>query len=147
VKQEKDFTTAILVDKSSTEVFNDINNVRGWWQGEIKGKTEKLNDEFTYQMSDVHFSKQKIVESIPGKKIVWQVTDSKLSFVDKTAEWSGTTIEFDIQPGEKKTKVTFTHHGLVPAVECYDACSGGWSDVIGKSLFSYISTGKGVDVF
>lgn len=147
MQQEKDFTTSILVNKTPPEVFSDINNVRDWWQGEIKGDTERLNQEFTYQMSDVHFSKQKIVESIPGKKIVWQVTGSNLSFVDKADEWTGTTIEFDIQPTGKKTKVTFTHHGLVPSVECYDACSGGWADVIGKSLFSYISTGKGVDVF
>ena len=147
MKQEKDFTTSILVDKSPTEVFNAINNARGWWQGEIKGSTQKLNEEFSYQMADVHFSKQKIVESIPDKKIVWQVTDSNLSFVNKTDEWTGTTVEFDIQPEGKKTKVTFTHYGLTPSVECYDACSGGWADVIKKSLFSFISTGKGVDVF
>ncbi len=147
MKQEKDFSTSILVDKSPTEVFNAINNVTGWWQGEIKGNTEKINDEFTYQMSDIHFSKQKIVESIPYKKIAWQVTDSNLSFVNKTDEWTGTTIEFNIQPEGKKTKVTFTHHGLAPTVECYGACSGGWANVIEKSLFSYISTGKGVGVF
>ncbi len=147
MKQEKDFTTSILVDQSPTEVFAAINNARGWWQGEIKGNTEKLNDEFTYQMGDVHFSKQKIVESIPGKKIAWQVTDSNLSFVSKTGEWTGTTIEFDIQREEKKTKITFTHHGLVPTIECYGGCSGGWAKVIEKSLYSFISTGKGVDVF
>ncbi|MEO6637294.1 MAG: SRPBCC domain-containing protein [Ginsengibacter sp.] len=147
MKQQKDFTTSIIVDKSPTEVFGAINNVRGWWQGEINGDTEKIDDEFTYQMGDVHFSKQKIVESIPDKKIVWQVNDSNLSFVTRADEWTGTTIEFDIEHEGKTTKITFTHHGLVPAVECYSACSGGWAGVIEKSLYSYISTGKGVDVF
>ena len=125
MKKEKDFTTSIVVDKSPTEVFNAINNVRGWWQGEIKGNTEKLNDEFTYQMQDIHFSKQKIVELIPDKKVVWLVTESNLSFVDKTDEWTGTKIDLNIQPEGKKTKLTFTHHGLVPAFECYGGCSGG----------------------
>ncbi len=147
MKQEKDFTTSILVDKSPTDVFNAINNVMHWWQGEIKGNTEKLNDEFTYQMSDVHFSKQKIVESIPGKKVTWKVMDSNLSFVNKKNEWTGTTIEFNIQREGKKTRVTFTHHGLAPTVECYGACSRGWANLIEKSLYSFISTGKGVDVF
>ncbi|MDQ6762654.1 MAG: SRPBCC domain-containing protein [Bacteroidota bacterium] len=145
--KNKNYQTSITVDAGPGEVFAAINNVRGWWKGEIKGSTDKLNDEFTYQMGDVHFSKQKIVEMIPNKKIVWQVTESNLSFVDKKEEWTGTTIEFDIQPEGKKTKITFTHHGLVPAVECYGACSGGWNGVIEKSLYSFISTGKGVDVF
>jgi hypothetical protein len=145
--QEKDFITSILVDKSPAEVFDAIKNVRGWWQGEIKGDTEKLNDQFTYQMETFHFSKQKIVELIPNNKVVWQVTESDLSFVSKTDEWTGTTIEFDIEPQGNKTKLTFTHHGLVPSFECYGGCSGGWVKVIGKSLFSFINTGKGVDVF
>ncbi|HUR12285.1 MAG TPA: hypothetical protein VM012_12995, partial [Flavitalea sp.] len=97
MNQKKDFTTSILVDKSPREVFDAVNNVRGWWQGEIKGNTEKLHDEFTYQMKTFHFSKQKIVESIPGKKVVWQVTESNLSFISKTDEWTGTTIQFDLQ--------------------------------------------------
>ncbi len=145
--KKENYQTTISVDASPEEVFAAINNVRGWWQGEIKGSTEKLNDEFTYQMGDVHFSKQKIVELIPNKKIVWQVRESNLSFVDKKDEWTGTTIEFDIQPEGKKTKVIFTHNGLVPTIECYGGCSGGWAKLMEKSLYSFISTGKGVDVF
>ena len=39
----KDFTSTIIVDQSPGEVFTAVNNVRGWWQGEITGgigKTE-----------------------------------------------------------------------------------------------------------
>jgi Activator of Hsp90 ATPase homolog 1-like protein len=143
----KNFTTSIEADKSATEVFNAINNVRGWWQGEIKGNTEKLNDEFTYQMGDFHLSKQKIVELIPGKKVVWLVTESKINFVADKNEWLNTKIIFEITPLKNKTKLTFTHEGLVPAIECYGGCSGAWAQLIEKSLFSLVTTGKGVDVF
>ncbi len=124
------FTTTLVVDQSAKEVFDAINNVRGWWQGEITGNTDQLNEVFTYRMEDIHFSTQQIVEFIPNKD-----------------EWNGTTISFDITEQGKQTALRFTHHGLVPTVECYDVCSGAWEQIIQKSLFNYITTGKGSKVF
>lgn len=145
--EKRDYSVSILVDQTPNEVFNAINNVRGWWQGKIEGSTDKLNDEFTYQMADVHFSKQKVTELIPNKKVVWLVTDSKISFVVDKDEWTDTEIVFNISTEGNKTKVTFTHHGLVPAIECYGGCSGAWGRLVQESLYSLITTGKGVDVF
>jgi hypothetical protein len=141
------FTTTFFVNQTPTEVFNAINNVHGWWQGEIEGGTNKLNDEFTYRMEEVHFSKQKLVEVIPGKKIVWLVTDSKLNFIKDKSEWTGTKIIFEISEINNKTQLRFTHSGLVPKIECYDACSNAWGQLIQESLFSLITTGKGKKVF
>lgn len=142
----QDFTTTIQVSNSTEEVYTAINNVRAWWQGEIFGQTDSLNSEFTYQMKDVHFSKQKIVELIPNKKVVWQVTESNLKFPTPT-EWTGSTIEFSIENVNGTTHVKFTHKGLVPAFECYNNCSWAWGQLIQTSLKSLIETGEGVSVF
>ena len=142
-----DFTTTFFVNQTPQEVFNAINNVRGWWQGKIEGSTDKLNDEFTYRMEEVHFSRQKLVEVVPGKKIVWLVTDSKLNFTKDQSEWTGTKIKFEIAEINNKTQLRFTHQGLVPRMECYDDCSNAWSLLIQESLFSLITTGKGRKVF
>lgn len=143
------FTTTIVVDNSASEVFNAINNVRAWWQGEIEGNTNKLNDEFIYRMGEIHYSKQKITEFIPNEKIVWLVTDSKLNplkFKDES-EWTGTKIIFEITEKNNKTQVRFTHVGLVPAFECYGDCSWAWGQLIEESLFSLITTAQGKNVF
>ena len=142
-----DFTTTITVNKSAQEAFDAINNVAAWWQGEIKGNSKKLNDEFDYRFPDVHYSRQRVVEMIPGKKVVWLVTDSNLSSFKDKDEWTGTKIHFDITEHDGKTKVKFTHAGLTPKFQCYDDCSGAWGDLVEKSLYSLIMTGKGVKVF
>ncbi len=141
------FSTTFFVTQTPKEVFNAINNVRGWWQGEIEGITDKLNEEFAYRMKDVHFSKQKIEGLIPNEKIVWVVTDSELSSFKDKGEWTGTKIVFDIKEINNKTQVRFTHIGLVPAFECYGDCSWAWGQLVQESLVSLITTGKGVNVF
>jgi len=143
----KDFTTTILVDQTPKEAFEAVNNVRGWWFGDIEGGTDKLNDEFTYQFKEFHYSKQKLIEFVPDKKVVWLVTDSSLNFVEDKDEWTGTKISFEITKKGDKTEVRFTHQGLVPEQECFDACSNAWGDYIQKSLRSLIATGKGEAIF
>jgi hypothetical protein len=140
----QDYTIAFSVDQTPEEAFDAINNVRGWWSGEIDGDTDRLGAEFTYRYKDVHRSTQKITEFVPGKKVVWHVVDGYLDFVKDKSEWKGTDIVFDIAGKDGKTEVRFTHVGLVPAEECYGECSNAWGFYINSSLRSLITTGKGV---
>jgi hypothetical protein len=138
-----DFTTTIVVDQTPEEVFKAINNVRGWWSENIEGGTEKLNDEFTYLVRDLHKCTMKLIEVIPGKKVVWLVLDNYFSFTEDKTEWIGTKIEFDVTKKGNKTQVHFIHWGLVPAYECYNICFEAWSGYINNSLRNLITTGKG----
>ncbi len=137
------FTATFTVDQSPEEVFAAINNVRGWWSGDIEGSTDKLGEEWTYRYKDIHYSKQKVTELIPGKRVAWQVLDGYLNFVEDKEEWTGTDITFDITKEGDKTSVRFTHLGLVPDFECFDNCSNAWGFYIGRSLRSLITAGEG----
>jgi uncharacterized protein YndB with AHSA1/START domain len=114
----KNFTAASSVDRSPEQVFDAINNVRGWWSEEIDGRTDKVGAEFKFHHKDVHRSTQKITEFVPGNKVVWHVSDSHLNFVKDKTEWTGTDIVFEITRKNDKTELRFTHVGLVPAFEC-----------------------------
>lgn len=140
---DQNYTTAFLVDQTPEEVFAAINNVRGWWSGEIEGDTDKLGDEFTYQSGDLHRSTQKITEWVPGEKVVWHVLDSQINFVKDKTEWTGTDIVFEIARKDDQTELRFTHIGLAPVLACYGDCSDAWGFYINDSLRSLIMTGKG----
>ena len=62
----------------------------------------------------MHYSKQRLVESIPGTKVVWLVLEeSNLSFTKNVGEWNGTKLCFDISPKGSGTKIVLTHEGVL----------------------------------
>jgi len=140
---KKNLTITVDVDQSAHEVFNAVNNVSKWWTENLKGGTKALNDEFTVQFEDVHYSKQRLIEVVPDKKVVWLITESRLSFLENKAEWNDTRLVFDISTHGDKTRLQFTHVGLVPDIECYKDCSNAWGYYISGSLAKLIASGKG----
>jgi hypothetical protein len=140
---DQNFTTAISLDKTPREVFDAVNDVRGWWSEEIEGGTDKLGAAFKFHYKDLHRSTQKITEFVANKKVVWHVSDSRINFVKDKTEWNGTDIVFDIAKKGDKTELRFTHVGLVPALECYEDCSDAWGSYITDSLRNLVMTGKG----
>jgi uncharacterized protein YndB with AHSA1/START domain len=138
---DQSFTTTYVVDQTPDEVFAAITNVRGWWSGEIEGDTDQLGAEFSYRHEDIHYSKQRITELIPGQKITWHIVDATLTFADDPHEWIGTNVTFEIARKDDRTEVGFTHHGLVPDIECYEQCSHGWDFFINGALRNLITTG------
>jgi uncharacterized protein YndB with AHSA1/START domain len=81
----KNFTATIEVAKSPEEVFTCLtHDVAKWWGGkDFEGSSEKLNDEFVIHHPHAHYSKQKLIEIIPSKRIVWLVTESTLLWLQK----------------------------------------------------------------
>lgn len=137
------YQKSITVNVSPEEAYEKIFDVDKWWTQNIEGPSRILHDAFTIRYGeDVHFSKHKLAEAIPGKKIVWLTTESKLNWIENDKdEWTNTKLVFDIIPNGDKTIVRLTHEGLTPAKECFKDCSGGWDMFIGQHLFKYLETG------
>lgn len=131
----KNFQFSFTTSHKASDVYHLLLDVKKWWSGiyaeTIAGKSKNLNDEFSFSAGGgAHYSKQKLVELLPDKRIKWLVTESNLSFLTKTDEWNNTNICFDIEQLNDKTKVTFTHEGLVPQIECYGGCSSAWTQYL-----------------
>lgn len=142
-QENKSFTANITVNKSDLETFHSIKNFRGWWSAEIEGNTDELNETFFYHYKNIHLCKMKLIEAVPGKKLVYQVVENEFNFIKDQSEWVNTKLIFTIEGNGNTTKVNFTHEGLVPAYECYQVCNDAWSGYIHNSLKNFIETGQG----
>lgn len=136
-----DLTLQFSTHLSPCELYDAINDVTGWWTKDLTGAHRVTGDEFEVQFSDIHFSRQKLVETVPCRKVVWLVTASHLSFVARHDEWTGTHVVFEIETTTEGSILHFTHEGLTSELQCYEACSGAWSDYILNKLKQYAESG------
>jgi hypothetical protein len=139
---KKNFHRSITVNASAAEAIKKISQVNLWWAKDFAGSAEKLNDTFTVRFGKTFVDFQ-ISELVPNKKVVWKVTDCYLEWINDKKEWNGTEIVYEISAENNKTKIDFTHVGLVPGVECYKDCEVGWSKHLTIGLEALINEGKG----
>jgi len=137
----KSYTTTIEVVKPPHDVFQRITtDIAKWWGGkDLEGNSTKLNDEFIINHPGTHYSKQKLVEVIPDKKIVLLITESALGWLKIQDEWTNTKLIFEITSKGNTTVLKFTHEGLTPDKESYARC---WDTVIKAYLFNFITDGR-----
>lgn len=105
------YTVEIELAKSPDDVFNHVINLSKWWPEEFEGESIKLNTEFVFKTGDSHYSKNKVVEFVPNKKVVWLTTES----IRKTDnyDWTGTKFIFELTPEDENTLLKFTYDGVV----------------------------------
>lgn len=138
--KKQSYSVTLQVELSPGEVFAHINDVSRWWTKDFEGQSRKLNDEFIICPDCGHYSKHKLLEVIPGKKVVWLVTDSMPDWVEGDKfEWTNTTMFFEICPKGDMTELKFTHEGLVPGLACYSKCVEGWDMFIKGSLYKIMA--------
>jgi uncharacterized protein YndB with AHSA1/START domain len=144
---DQSFTTTLTVAATPEETFAAINDVRGWWSQDVDGPTATAGAEFVFRGNaegrNVHRSRIRVTELVPGERVAWHVVDNWLSFIDDQREWKDTQIVFEISATGHGTEVRFRHVGLVSAYECFEVCSNAWTFFIQESLRDLITTGQG----
>ena len=140
----RSYSTKILVSAEPESVYNAItNDIDKWWT-ELSNQARQVGDLLIVRFEKTTSWGLTISEAFPNRSLVWKVAQANHDLEGITAkdEWKGTTIKWKIAGNEKRSTVTFTHKGLVPALQCYEICETGWDYFLG-SLKSYLETGKG----
>jgi len=142
--KHQDYHRSITASVTPQAALEKISRVSQWWAKDFEGKSDEPNDVFTVRFKNGDWYTIKIVELIPGKKILWDVIDAEQTWHEDRKEWAGTNIVFEISPLKNGSKVTLTHSGLTPEAECYDKCKMGWDYLMQKSLSKFLTEGIGL---
>jgi hypothetical protein len=134
------YTVEIEVSKSPDDVFNHLINLKKWWPEDFKGEDIKLDSEFIFTTGDSHYSKNKVIEFMPDKKLVWLATES----IRKTDnfDWTGTKMIFELTPKDDNTIVKFTYDGVVLENET-DRLVQICDMTLKEMFYNFITDGKG----
>lgn len=133
----KPITVTMEVNRSPQEVFAHILDIPNWWTTDFAGHNQKIGDEFTIHHPGQHFSRQRVVELEPGKRIVWLVTESDMPWLKiNPQEWTNTRMVFDLTETENGTRIHYVHEGLTPDKEGFEQVNKGWNMVIREKLFN-----------
>lgn len=133
----------ISVPATAAQAFEAICRVADWWVEDFTGSSRSVGDRFQVRFDDRHWTECRIADMTLGQRIVWEVTDSHLEWLDNKTEWTGTEIIWVVQERDGSAKVTLTHKGLEPEAECFAACQKGWAYFVSESLARLITEGKG----
>lgn len=134
------YTVEMEIAKSPKDVFNHLINLKKWWPEDFEGEDIKLNSEFALGIGDSHYSKSKVIEFIPGKKLAWLTTES----IRKTDnfQWTGTKMIFELTPKDANIILKFTYDGVVFENE-YDRLIQICDMTLKEMFYNFIIYGKG----
>jgi len=142
--EQNNFSSSFTANITAAEAIDKISNIPDWWGVSFSGSAKHQGDAFVIKMGNDSFFNCSVTELIPGKRIVWLVTDCNMPWYTDKKEWTDTRMIFDLNEHGDSTDIVFTHEGITPDVECYADCAPGWTHWIKTSLASYLTTGKGV---
>ena len=74
----------------------------------------------------------------------WYVLDCNIPSLVEKKEWKDTSVIWEILARTNATQIDMTHVGIVPEIECFDACRRGWNHFIKVSLTKFLNEGEGL---
>lgn len=119
--------------------LTELPGLAGWWTEETRGDAGlggSIEFAFRSPKGDLVGRMVMQVEALqPSERVRWRCLEGP-------EDWIGTTIEFDVAPGNGLTIVLFSHRGWTQATASMAHCSTKWA-VFLLSLRSLVETGTG----
>ena len=138
------YSTEVLISIKPESVYKAITkDIDKWWT-ELSNQALEVGDQLVVRFEKNTSWVMTVSEANPNKSLIWKVVEANhdLENLSKKDEWKGTNIKWEIVENKNGSKVTLTHQGLVPKLECFEICQAGWHYFL-VSLKEYLETGNG----
>lgn len=115
------------------DALTTIDGLTRWWTADTRGKSD-VGGVIHFQF-EAGFFDMKVLESEPGKRVLWQV-------VDGPSEWVGTKVSWNLEREGSYVMVRFKHEGWREPTDFMHHCSTKWASFL-FSLKAFLETGRG----
>ena len=153
-----DIRHEVLIGASPESIYQALTSQEGlsaWWTPGASAKPE-LNSIARFDFGPAYFKKMKITGLDPARRVDW-------TCIAGAAEWIGTTISFELQPGDREallqahpelgdqvqqqngnrgTLLIFHHNGWRDYTPMFAECNYTWAQML-RSLKLWCETGRG----
>lgn len=144
-KTDNNYIASITVSASTDQCFNAITKqMNQWWTETAEGDLTKVGDtvKAIFPPAFGHWTfKATVLDR--GARIEIVCIDAHHYVEGKSKEieqeWLGTRIVWEFASVGEKTKITLTHHGLTPQLNCWDICLNGWNYFFKVSLMDFLN--------
>jgi uncharacterized protein YndB with AHSA1/START domain len=116
----------IPIDATPDKVYAALMTPVGlgsWWTADVEAD-DKVGGraEFRFNKRQMVF-RMKIEKLQPNKEVVWSCHGDH-------PEWDGTTLTWNIAPGDGTTTLRFTHGGWKAASDFFAICNSSWGELM-----------------
>jgi len=131
-----DIRHLLFIKSTPEKIYNAVTTQKGiasWWSEHNNAKA-RVGSVYRISFGGNYFKEIKVVELVPGKKVVWEILDA-------TPEWLNTQVVFDISMGNESAELRFSHAGWKKQTDMFAQCSYHWGIYLGN-LKTYVETDK-----
>jgi uncharacterized protein YndB with AHSA1/START domain len=128
---DNSYTKTLTVAAVPEEVFaalTDPDQVTAWWSAKSTTGSGQAGGELQITFGTEEWpTVMRVLAAHRPDVVVWEVTASPL-----IPDWQGTQPTFTMAPAGDGCRLNFTHHGLAPALECFELCNVDWGRFLAR---------------
>lgn len=137
----QDYTRTFTAPVTPARAYELASAPASWWGEMATGTPDTPGSTFVFNVPELHYSLFDVTEAIPGQRLAWTVIPS--GNPAEHHEWVGTEVRMDFEPDPAGSRITFTHKGLRPTLNCHAVCSAAWDHHLEAGLRALLTTGRG----